>query len=90
MRVSELLGTEERWIWLLAFSGVTGLIQLLTLPLLPESPRYLLLERADRHGCEMGQNNIMVYKTLKDDSSVLQILVLSIEPEIPCITAHLK
>lgn len=54
--VSELLGTDERWIWLLAFSGVTGLLQLLTLPFLPESPRYLLLERSDRHGCETGQN----------------------------------
>ncbi|XP_057177678.1 solute carrier family 2 member 11, like [Triplophysa rosa] len=52
--ISELLGTEERWIWLLAFSGVTGLLQLLTLPFFPESPRYLLLERADRHGCEMA------------------------------------
>ncbi|XP_050977868.1 solute carrier family 2 member 11, like [Labeo rohita] len=50
--ISEVLGTEEHWIWLLAFSGVTGLLQLLTLPFLPESPRYLLLEKADKHGCE--------------------------------------
>ncbi|XP_051971521.1 solute carrier family 2, facilitated glucose transporter member 11-like [Xyrauchen texanus] len=50
--ISELLGTEEHWTWLLAVSGVAGLIQLLTLPFLPESPRYLLLERADKDGCE--------------------------------------
>ncbi|KAL0182281.1 hypothetical protein M9458_021656, partial [Cirrhinus mrigala] len=37
--ISEVLGTEERWIWLLAFSGAAGLLQLLTLPFLPESPR---------------------------------------------------
>ncbi|XP_073672162.1 solute carrier family 2 member 11, like isoform X1 [Paramisgurnus dabryanus] len=52
--ISELLGTEERWIWLLGVSGVAGLLQLLTLPFLPESPRYLLLERADKDGCEMA------------------------------------
>ncbi|XDV54006.1 hypothetical protein PO909_022385 [Leuciscus waleckii] len=50
--ISEVLGTEERWIWLLAFSGAAGLLQMLTLPFLPESPRYLLLEKADKHGCE--------------------------------------
>ncbi|KAJ7987211.1 hypothetical protein DPEC_G00336390 [Dallia pectoralis] len=50
--LSELLGTEELWPWLLGFSGATALLQLATLPLLPESPRYLLLDRGDRQGCE--------------------------------------
>uniref|UniRef100_A0A672MWM1 Solute carrier family 2, facilitated glucose transporter member 9-like n=1 Tax=Sinocyclocheilus grahami TaxID=75366 RepID=A0A672MWM1_SINGR len=43
--ISEVLGAEEHWVWLLAFSGAAGLLQLLTLPFLPESPRYLLLEK---------------------------------------------
>ncbi|KAM4634102.1 solute carrier family 2 member 11, like [Polymixia lowei] len=50
--ISELLGTEDRWPWLLAFNGFTAVLQLLTLPFLPESPRYLLLDRGDRQGCE--------------------------------------
>uniref|UniRef100_UPI003AABC592 solute carrier family 2 member 11, like n=1 Tax=Centroberyx gerrardi TaxID=166262 RepID=UPI003AABC592 len=50
--ISELLGTEDRWHWLLGFNGFTALLQLLTLPLLPESPRYLLLDKGDRQGCE--------------------------------------
>ncbi|XP_043107026.1 solute carrier family 2 member 11, like [Puntigrus tetrazona] len=50
--ISEVLGTEEGWIWLLAFSGAAGVLQLVTLPFLPESPRYLLLDKADKHGCE--------------------------------------
>ncbi|KAL2102944.1 hypothetical protein ACEWY4_002112 [Coilia grayii] len=50
--LSELLGTEERWPWLLGFSGFTGLLQLLTMPLLPESPRHLLLVQGDRQACE--------------------------------------
>ncbi|TRY68063.1 hypothetical protein DNTS_003641 [Danionella cerebrum] len=50
--ISEVFGAEDRWIWLLSFSGAAGLLQLLTLPFLPESPRYLLLEKADKHSCE--------------------------------------
>ncbi|KAF7660639.1 hypothetical protein LDENG_00278280 [Lucifuga dentata] len=50
--ISELLGTEEKWPWLLGINGFTAIVQLLTLPLLPESPNYLLLEKGDRPGCE--------------------------------------
>ncbi|KAM7392982.1 hypothetical protein PAMA_007887 [Pampus argenteus] len=50
--ISELLGTEERWPWLLGFNGFTALLQLLTLPFLPESPRFLLLDRGDHQTCE--------------------------------------
>ncbi|KAM9438651.1 solute carrier family 2, facilitated glucose transporter member 11-like isoform 2-T2 [Salvelinus alpinus] len=54
--ISELLGTEDRWPWLLGFSGATALLQLITLPFLPESPKYLLLDRGDRQGCEKGKH----------------------------------
>uniref|UniRef100_A0A3Q3XH09 Major facilitator superfamily (MFS) profile domain-containing protein n=1 Tax=Mola mola TaxID=94237 RepID=A0A3Q3XH09_MOLML len=50
--ISQLLGTQERWPWLLGFNGFTALLQLSTLPFLPESPRFLLLERGDRQACE--------------------------------------
>ncbi|TKS84548.1 Solute carrier family 2, facilitated glucose transporter member 9 [Collichthys lucidus] len=50
--ISELLGTQERWPWLLGFNGFTALLQLSTMPLLPESPRFLLLDRGDRQACE--------------------------------------
>lgn len=53
-RCSEFLGTEERWHWLLGFNGFTALLQLSTLPFLPESPRFLLLDRGDRQACEKG------------------------------------
>uniref|UniRef100_A0A673H3I5 Cytosolic purine 5'-nucleotidase-like n=1 Tax=Sinocyclocheilus rhinocerous TaxID=307959 RepID=A0A673H3I5_9TELE len=64
--ISEVLGTEERWIWLLAFSGAAGLLQLVTLPFLPESPRYLLLEKADKHGCEMALRRLWGIHGLMD------------------------
>nr|XP_043902175.1 solute carrier family 2, facilitated glucose transporter member 11-like [Solea senegalensis] len=50
--ISELLGTAERWPWLLGFNGFTALLQLATLPFLPESPSFLLLNRGDRQACE--------------------------------------
>lgn len=52
--ISELLGSRERWPWLLGFTGLTSLLQLVTLPLLPESPAFLLLNRGDRQACEQA------------------------------------
>ncbi|KAM6903047.1 solute carrier family 2 member 11, like [Xenentodon cancila] len=50
--IRELLGTEKNWHWLLGFNGFTALFQLLTLPFLPESPSFLLVERGDRKASE--------------------------------------
>uniref|UniRef100_A0A3B5L6F2 Solute carrier family 2 member 11, like n=1 Tax=Xiphophorus couchianus TaxID=32473 RepID=A0A3B5L6F2_9TELE len=50
--IRELLGTEKSWPWLLGFNGFIALFQFCTLPLLPESPRFLLLERGDLQASE--------------------------------------
>ena len=42
-----LLGTAEYWPVLLALAGVPVLLQLLILPFVPESPRYLVSNRSD-------------------------------------------
>lgn len=49
--LTELLGAEPFWPYLLASNALPGLIQLLTLPWFPESPRYLLIDRGDREAC---------------------------------------
>lgn len=49
--LTELLGTETRWHYLLASNALPGLIQLITLPWFPESPRYLLIDRGNREAC---------------------------------------
>lgn len=46
--LTELLGTEPLWPYLLASNALPALIQLVTLPWFPESPRYLLIDRGDR------------------------------------------
>ncbi|XP_078523937.1 solute carrier family 2, facilitated glucose transporter member 11 isoform X1 [Lissotriton helveticus] len=47
----EILGSEESWPLLLASNAVPALLQLITLPWLPESPRYLLIDRGDKDSC---------------------------------------
>ncbi|KAM4050770.1 solute carrier family 2, facilitated glucose transporter member 9-like [Anomaloglossus baeobatrachus] len=47
----EILGIESQWPLLLAFSGIWALAQMVTLPLFPESPPYLLMEKEDKDGC---------------------------------------
>ncbi|CAG7820204.1 unnamed protein product [Allacma fusca] len=40
-----LLGTETRWPWLLAVTALPAIFQLATLPLCPESPKFILLNQ---------------------------------------------
>lgn len=49
--LTELLGSEPLWPYLLASNALPALVQLLTLPWFPESPRYLLIDRGDREAC---------------------------------------
>ncbi|XP_034023028.1 solute carrier family 2, facilitated glucose transporter member 9-like [Thalassophryne amazonica] len=48
----ELLGHESRWIHLFSFLVCPAFLQLCVLPFLPESPRYLLMEKNDKVGAE--------------------------------------
>ncbi|KAJ8687560.1 hypothetical protein QAD02_023354, partial [Eretmocerus hayati] len=43
--LDSIMGTETLWPWLLALTIVPAILQVVTLPLCPESPKYLLLSR---------------------------------------------
>nr|XP_033812120.1 solute carrier family 2, facilitated glucose transporter member 11 isoform X3 [Geotrypetes seraphini] len=47
----EILGSEEMWPLLLASNAVPGVLQLIVLPWLPESPRFLLIDQGDKESC---------------------------------------
>uniref|UniRef100_A0A672IQZ8 Solute carrier family 2, facilitated glucose transporter member 5 n=1 Tax=Salarias fasciatus TaxID=181472 RepID=A0A672IQZ8_SALFA len=49
--LTEVLGAEPLWPYLLASNALPGLIQLVTLPWFPESPRYLLIDKGDKDAC---------------------------------------
>lgn len=51
----ELLGGPQAWPLLLASCLVPGALQLASLPLLPESPRYLLIDCGDPAACRAGE-----------------------------------
>ncbi|NXC23699.1 GTR11 protein, partial [Campylorhamphus procurvoides] len=47
----EVLGAEALWPVLMAANALPALVQLLTLPFFPDSPRYLLIDKKDKEGC---------------------------------------
>ncbi|XP_056408261.1 solute carrier family 2, facilitated glucose transporter member 9-like isoform X2 [Hyla sarda] len=54
----EVLGDENSWSLLLSSCAIPALIQLVTLPCFPESPRYLLLEKKDEYRCQMALKSL--------------------------------
>lgn len=48
----EIFGQESRWNFLFGFLAVPAMLQLCVLPFLPESPRFLLMERRDEARAE--------------------------------------
>ncbi|NXT70236.1 GTR5 protein, partial [Chaetops frenatus] len=45
--LNSILGSAKGWPVLLGLTGIPSLVQLLTLPFFPESPRYLLIQRGN-------------------------------------------
>ncbi|KAM9820153.1 solute carrier family 2, facilitated glucose transporter member 9-like [Neosynchiropus ocellatus] len=56
--IRQLLGGKDLWPWLLGFNGFLGLFQLLALLFLPESPRFLLLDRGDHEACDKAMSQL--------------------------------
>ncbi|NXA27663.1 GTR9 protein, partial [Ibidorhyncha struthersii] len=83
------------WNVLLSFSGLVALIQLLFLPLFPESPPYLLLQKGDKAGCLKamkqlwGEGNyhtefddMMKEKAVTKGTKIMNVLEVLKEPSI--------
>uniref|UniRef100_A0A8B9CAT8 Major facilitator superfamily (MFS) profile domain-containing protein n=1 Tax=Anser brachyrhynchus TaxID=132585 RepID=A0A8B9CAT8_9AVES len=51
----EILGSEALWPWLLASSGLSALVQLVTLPFFPDSPPYLLIQKGNEEAFRKGR-----------------------------------
>ena len=55
--LESLLGTDSRWPWLLAVTVLPAVFQLATLPLCPESPKYILLNQGKEIEAQKGTQN---------------------------------
>lgn len=56
--LESLLGTADKWPILLAITVVPGIFQLVTLPLCPESPKFLLLGRGQETEAHTGMERV--------------------------------
>lgn len=63
----ELLGQESRWNYLFSFLALPALLQLCVLPFLPESPRFLLMERKDEAGAERAFQRFLGKKDVSQE-----------------------
>uniref|UniRef100_A0A3Q0R2J2 Solute carrier family 2 member 9 n=1 Tax=Amphilophus citrinellus TaxID=61819 RepID=A0A3Q0R2J2_AMPCI len=63
----ELLGQESTWIYLFSFLALPAVLQLCVLPFLPESPRYLLMERRDEAGAEKAFQRFLGKKDVSQE-----------------------
>ncbi|POI33884.1 hypothetical protein CIB84_002362 [Bambusicola thoracicus] len=91
----EILGSEALWPWLLASSGLSALLQLVTLPFFPDSPSYLLIQKGNEeafrkairklwgegdHQAEI--DDIMKEKVAMTSTKTLRVLELIKEPSM--------
>eukprot|EP00064_Thunnus_orientalis_P011870 superscaffoldBa00001759_g11902 len=63
----ELLGKESRWNHLFSFLALPAVLQLCVLPFLPESPRYLLMERRDEAAAERAFQRFLGKKDVSQE-----------------------
>nr|XP_020448175.1 solute carrier family 2, facilitated glucose transporter member 9 isoform X2 [Monopterus albus]XP_020448176.1 solute carrier family 2, facilitated glucose transporter member 9 isoform X2 [Monopterus albus]XP_020448178.1 solute carrier family 2, facilitated glucose transporter member 9 isoform X2 [Monopterus albus] len=91
----ELLGQEPKWNYLFSFLALPAMLQLCVLPFLPESPRYLLMERRDEAGAERAFQRLLGKKDVsqeleevytearaQDNSSTISVLQLLKSPTV--------
>ncbi|TNN04164.1 hypothetical protein fugu_001193 [Takifugu bimaculatus] len=91
--LSVLLGTEPHWHYLLASNALPGLIQLVTLPWFPESPRYLLIDRSDKEACmnalrslNNGEVPVSEMDEMLQEQEQLKCAALNSGPETSALT----
>ncbi|XP_057601293.1 solute carrier family 2, facilitated glucose transporter member 11 isoform X3 [Hippopotamus amphibius kiboko] len=68
----ELLGGPQDWPLLLASCLVPGVLQLASLPLLPESPRFLFIDRGDSEACLAALRRLRGPADLAEELAELQ------------------
>uniref|UniRef100_A0A8C5TVR4 Solute carrier family 2, facilitated glucose transporter member 5 n=1 Tax=Malurus cyaneus samueli TaxID=2593467 RepID=A0A8C5TVR4_9PASS len=65
--LSRILGNAEGWPVLLGLTGIPSLIQLLTLPFFPESPRYLLIQKGNEEQARRALQRLRGWEDVDDE-----------------------
>uniref|UniRef100_A0A3P8RPX1 Solute carrier family 2 member 9, like 1 n=1 Tax=Amphiprion percula TaxID=161767 RepID=A0A3P8RPX1_AMPPE len=85
LSAQEILGREDQWNIVLFVPGCFSLVPIMVLPLLPESPRYLFIEKGDDKECKKlqslwGQGD---YKQEMDEMLIEQAAIEAAPPKNP-------
>ncbi|NXL90276.1 GTR5 protein, partial [Alectura lathami] len=65
--LNSILGNAEGWPILLGLTGIPSVIQLLTLPLFPESPRYLLIQKGNEEQARKALQRLRGWGDVDDE-----------------------
>lgn len=57
--LEKVIGTEDQWPLLFCLTGVPALFQVITLPLCPETPKYLLINKGKDMQAQRGKNILL-------------------------------
>ncbi|XP_064253034.1 solute carrier family 2, facilitated glucose transporter member 5-like isoform X1 [Passer domesticus] len=65
--LNSILGNAKGWPVLLGLTGIPSLIQLLTLPFFPESPRFLLIQRGNEEQARRALQRLRGWEDVDDE-----------------------
>ncbi|NXQ61063.1 GTR5 protein, partial [Anthoscopus minutus] len=65
--LNSILGNAKGWPVLLGLTGIPSLIQLLTLPFFPESPRYLLIQKGNEKQARRALQRLRGWEDVDDE-----------------------
>uniref|UniRef100_A0A8C3BYL4 Solute carrier family 2, facilitated glucose transporter member 5 n=1 Tax=Cairina moschata TaxID=8855 RepID=A0A8C3BYL4_CAIMO len=65
--LNSILGNVEGWPVLLGLTGIPSVIQLLTLPFFPESPRYLLIQKGNEEQARQALQRLRGWDDVDDE-----------------------
>uniref|UniRef100_A0A8C6WY80 Solute carrier family 2, facilitated glucose transporter member 5 n=1 Tax=Neogobius melanostomus TaxID=47308 RepID=A0A8C6WY80_9GOBI len=84
--LSEILGREELWHVLLCVPACLAVVNILLLPLFPEAPRYLFIEKGDETACKKALQSLWGpgdYKEEMEEMLVEQAAIEAAPPTTP-------
>ncbi|KAL3059076.1 hypothetical protein OYC64_011083 [Pagothenia borchgrevinki] len=84
--LSEILGREDLWNFVLCVPAFCSLVQVLVLPFLPEAPRYLFIEKGDEKACKKALQSLWGqgdYEQEMDEMLAEQAAIDAAPPKTP-------
>lgn len=81
--LSEILGREELWHVLLCVPACLSVVSILLLPLFPEAPRYLFIEKGDDTACKKALQSLWGPGDYKEDMEEMLLEQAAIEAAPP-------